>query len=108
MEPDIAVVVNIADEKKFLENPYAAPSAGGTNASAATNGNLATFIDHMSEADLVREKIKDGDEDEDSLPAATKTEPQKPYIHDPNAGAGGGFDQRRSRSIRQSARLISD
>ena len=49
---------------------------------AATNGNLATFIDHTSEADLVREKIKDGDED-DSSPPSRPAEPQKPYIHDP-------------------------
>ena len=82
LKPDIAVTVKTADEKQFLENPYAAPAAGETNASAATNGNLATFIDHTSEADLVREKIKDGDQDEDSLPPRP-TEPQKPYIHDP-------------------------
>ena len=83
LKPDIAVAVNIADEKEFLKNPYAvSAAAGGTNASAATNGNLATFIDHTSEADLVREKIKDGEQDEDSLPPRP-TEPQAPYIHDP-------------------------
>jgi hypothetical protein len=82
LKPDIAMTSNLADEKQFIENPYAAPSAGGTNASAATNGNLATFIDHTSEADLVREKIKDGEQDEDS-PPPRPTEPQTPYIHDP-------------------------
>ena len=82
LKPDVAVAVNIADEKEFLENPYAAPSSTGTNASAATNGNLATFIDHTSEADLVREKIKDGEQDEDS-PPPRPTGPQPPYIHDP-------------------------
>jgi len=80
--PDIAVTVKIADEKVYLKNPYAAPSPGGTNASAATNNNLATFIDHTTEADLVREKIKDGEQDEDSQPAHPG-EPPKPYIHDP-------------------------
>jgi hypothetical protein len=82
LKPDIAVAVDITDEKEFLENPYAAPAASGTNASPASGGNLATFIDHTSEADLVREKIKDGEQDEDSLPPRP-TEPQKPYIHDP-------------------------
>ena len=82
LKPDIAVIVKTADEKQFLDNPYAASATGETNASAATNGNLATFIDHTTEADLVREKIKDGDQDEDSTPARP-TEPQKPYIHDP-------------------------
>ena len=82
IKPDIAVAVKTADEKKFLENPYAAPAAGETNASAATNVNLSTFIDHTSEADLVREKIKDGDQDEDSMPARP-AEPQKPYLRDP-------------------------
>jgi hypothetical protein len=82
LKPDIAVIVKTGDEKQFLNNPYAASAIGETNASAATNGNLATFIDHTTEADLVREKIKDGDQDEDSTPARP-IEPQKPYIQDP-------------------------
>jgi C-terminal processing protease CtpA/Prc len=82
LKPDIAVPVKLADEKQFIENPYAALTQNGTNVDAAMNGNLATFIDHISEADLVREKIKDGDQDEDSMPPHP-TEPQKPYIHDP-------------------------
>jgi hypothetical protein len=81
LKPDIAVTVKTADEKKFLENPYAALAQGETNSSAATN-SFSPFIDHTSEADLVREKIKDGDEDEDSAPSRP-TEPQKPFIHDP-------------------------
>jgi hypothetical protein len=82
LKPDIAVAVKTEDERKFLENPYAALAPNETNASADTNDNLGTFIDHTSEADLVREKIKDGDQDEDSTPARP-TEPQKPFIHDP-------------------------
>jgi hypothetical protein len=81
LKPDIAVAVKIEDEKKFLENPYATLSQTETNSSAGTN-NYSPFIDHTSEADLVREKIKDGDQDEDSIPPRP-TEPQKPFIHDP-------------------------
>jgi hypothetical protein len=82
LKPDIAVTANLADEKQFIENPYLAPASSGTNRSAVTNGNLATFIDHTSEADLVRDKIKDGEQDEDS-PPPRPTEPQTPYIRDP-------------------------
>ena len=81
LKPDIAVAVKIEDEKKFLENPYAALAQSETNPSAGTN-NFSPYIDHTSEADLVREKIKDGDEDEDSAPSRP-TEPQKPFIRDP-------------------------
>jgi hypothetical protein len=81
LKPDIAVPVKTADEKMYFENPYAAPVQSETNSGAETN-NFAPFIDHTSEADLVREKIKDGDQDEDSMPSRP-TEPQKPFIHDP-------------------------
>jgi hypothetical protein len=82
LKPDIAVMVKPADEKQFIQNPYAALALSGTNSSTATNDDLAAFIDHTSEADLVREKIKDGDQDADSVPPHP-TEPSKPYIHDP-------------------------
>jgi len=81
LKPDIAVAVKIADEKRYLENPYAALAQSETNSGASTN-NFSPFIDHTSEADLVREKIKDGDKDESSMPPRP-TEPQKPFIHDP-------------------------
>jgi hypothetical protein len=81
LKPDIAVNVKITDEKKYLENPYAALAQSETNAAADTN-HFGAFIDHTTEADLVREKIKDGEQDDDSEPAKP-VEPQKPYIHDP-------------------------
>jgi hypothetical protein len=81
IKPDIAVTVKTEDEKKFLENPYASLSQSETNSSAGTN-DFSTFIDHTSEADLVRAKIKDGDEDENSAPAA-RPAPAKPVIRDP-------------------------
>ncbi|MDD5140063.1 MAG: hypothetical protein PHY43_07400 [Verrucomicrobiales bacterium] len=81
LKPDIAVTVNAADERAFFKNPYAATVPAETNSSPATN-NFPQFIDHTSEADLVRAKIKDGEQDEDSLPSRP-AEPQKPFIHDP-------------------------
>jgi hypothetical protein len=81
IKPDIAVTVKIEDEKKFLENPYGTLAQGETNAVADTN-HFASLIDHTSEADLVREKIKDGDEDEDSAPPRP-VEPVSPFIRDP-------------------------
>jgi hypothetical protein len=81
LKPDIAVAVKIEDETGFLENPYGTLAQAGTNSAAPTN-DLASMIDHTSEADLVREKIKDGDEDEDAAPPRP-AEPQKPFIRDP-------------------------
>ena len=69
VKPDITVAVKPGDEKTFLENPYAALAQSETNSSESTN-NFSPFIDHTSEADLVREKIKDA-------------EPQQPFIRDP-------------------------
>ena len=81
LKPDIAVTVNAEDESAFFKNPYAALAQSTTNSASATN-SFSPFIDHTSEADLVRARIKDGDQDEDSLPARP-AEPQKPFIHDP-------------------------
>jgi hypothetical protein len=80
-QPDIVVVVSPEDERAFMENPYAAPARNDTNSPAATN-NLLPFVDHMSEADLVRAKIKDGDGFE-PVPVQRASEPPKPFIRDP-------------------------
>ena len=81
LKPDIAVTLNIADEKFYFENPYAALALTETNSSPATN-SFSPFIDHTSEADLVRAKIKDGEQDEKTMPARPSG-PPKPFIHDP-------------------------
>jgi hypothetical protein len=80
-QPDIAVAIGAKDERAFMENPYAAPAPDDTNSPAVTN-NLLPFVNHTSEADLVRAKIKDGDEDE-SPPPPHAVEPQKPVMRDP-------------------------
>jgi hypothetical protein len=81
IKPDIAVAVKTEDEKMFLENAYGTLAQSETNSSTGTN-DFSQFIDHTSEADLVREKIKDGEQDEDSAPPHA-AEPQKPFIRDP-------------------------
>jgi hypothetical protein len=81
VKPDIAVEVRPADEKDFLENPFGTLSQAETNSAASTN-HFLSFVDHTTEADLVREKTKDGDQDENSAPTPA-TEPQKPFIRDP-------------------------
>lgn len=81
LKPDIAVTVTANDESAFFKNPYAALAQSVTNSSSTTN-SFSPFIDHTSEADLVRSKIKDGEQDEDSQPTQP-SEPQKPFIHDP-------------------------
>jgi hypothetical protein len=78
--PDISVPVSVRDERAYLENPYAtlmqnAPPALGTN-------SLLTFVDHTSEADLVREKLNDDQDVGATAPPAGK-KPQKPVIQDP-------------------------
>jgi hypothetical protein len=65
-----------------LKNPYATRAPNNSLSAIVTN-NLLSFVDHTSEADLVRQKVKDGDHPMASpLPPASK-EPQKPVIEDP-------------------------
>jgi len=79
--PDIVVATNPDNERDFMKNSYAEPAPNGTNAPAATNG-LLPFVDHTSEADLVRAKIKDDGEFE-PVSAERASEPPKPFIRDP-------------------------
>ncbi len=79
VEPDIVVAIGTEDERALMKNPYAAPN--DTNSPAATN-NLLPFVDHTSEADLVRAKIKDGNGLE-PVPVEFASEHPKPFIRDP-------------------------
>jgi hypothetical protein len=87
-QPDISVRANADDEKNFLKDPYA--DLPQTISSADSSTNLLPFvdIDHTTEADLVREKIKDGDQnDTTDHPSG----PQMPFIHDPVLARGVDF-----------------
>jgi len=87
-EPDIAVTVSTNDERVFLKNPYIAVVQAGTNFDTSTNLLPYVDIDHTTEADLVREKVKDGDQDGSTAPAAA---PVKPFIQDPVLARGVDF-----------------
>ena len=83
VQPDIAVTTSPDDERVYFADAYAELSkpAANTNLNAATNGFLP-FIDRISEADLVREKLNDNGEYRGAtLPRHTA--PQKPLIRDP-------------------------
>ena len=77
--PDILVSVSTEAEKKYLENPYfTAPKTDGL---VATN-ELLPFVDHMTEAELVRKKVKDGEDEGDARPTSRATSAQ-PILRDP-------------------------
>jgi hypothetical protein len=77
--PDIVVTVSSEDEKKFLADPFFIPTPPKLAFPSGTN-ELMEFVDHTSEADLVRQRVKDGDEDDTTIPRA---EPSAPVIRDP-------------------------
>ena len=109
LKPDITVAVNADQERAFWDNPYGT-LAQNTAAVPAVSNRFLPYIDHTSEADLVRQKQKDGkslnvpatalgddgpvradsqdnDGDDDSAPPRT-TEPQKPVLRDPVLARG--------------------
>jgi hypothetical protein len=73
------VTVSSADEIKFLADPFYNPAPQKSPTPAATNEFLP-FVDHTSEADLVRQRVKDGEEDDSATP---RTAPAQPVIRDP-------------------------
>lgn len=86
-QPDIAVPSTADDEKSFLDDPYAMPPHSVSSPDISTNLLPLVEIDHTTEADLVREKIKDGDQDDTTAQPA----PQKPFIRDPVLARGIDF-----------------
>jgi hypothetical protein len=90
LQPDITILVSAKDEKSFLKNPYLALSQSDTNSETDTNLLPFVDIDHTTEADLVRNKIKDGDQDGTSDPGPTADQ-QKNLIRDPVLAHGVDF-----------------
>ena len=87
-QPDILIPSNADDEKKFVNDPYAVLPRNISTADSSTNLLPFVEIDHTTEADLVREKIKDGEQDDTiDHPFAA----QKPFIHDPVLARGVDF-----------------
>ena len=77
--PDIAVTVSSEDEIKFLADPFFIPTPPQPVLKSGTN-EIMEFVDHTSEADLVRKRVKDGEENDT---ATTRAEPAQPVIRDP-------------------------
>ena len=81
IQPDIIVPVPAADETRFLQNPYAASATNLVPALSLTN-DLLPYVDHTSEAELVRKRIKDGEDDSDAS-NSPRAEPVQPILRDP-------------------------
>ena len=77
--PDITVTVSVENEKQFLADPFFVPATPKSVLSSGTN-EFMEFVDHTSEADLVRKRVKDGEEGDTTTPRA---EPSQPVIRDP-------------------------
>lgn len=75
--PDITLTVTSAQEKHFQENPFATAE---TNSLVNAASDLLPFIDHTSEAELVRRRVKDGDDIAAEVP---RSAPAQPVIRDP-------------------------
>jgi hypothetical protein len=81
VQPDIPIAESLDDERAFLKDPFGTLAQEDTNSISATN-NFLPAVDHTTEADLVREKIKDGDEDDNAAPPPN-VEAHKPFLRDP-------------------------
>jgi hypothetical protein len=77
--PDIVTATSGEEEKQYQLNPYAAATSEKPQHFAA-NSNFLPFIDHTSEAELVRRRVKDGEEIGAETP---RSAPPQPVIHDP-------------------------
>jgi hypothetical protein len=79
LSPDIVVSVSADDERKFQDDPFLAESPSLPGAASPTN--LLAFVDHTSEAELVRKRVKDGEDEGDV--ASPRAEPPQPVVRDP-------------------------
>jgi hypothetical protein len=79
LQPDILVKTGLDEERVLMEKPYGPPIQRGN---PADTNSFAQLLDHTTEADLVRQKRKDGDSDENPEPPA-KTDAPPPVLRDP-------------------------
>lgn len=75
--PDIFVAVSAEQEKSFLENPF---SSADDKSPVPAATELLPPIDHTSEAELVRRRVKDGD---DAVAETPRNAPTQPVLRDP-------------------------
>ena len=81
LAPDIAVAVGADEEKIYFANPFAVTMTNNPAALSAKN-DLRAFVDHMTEAELVRRKIKDGEDESDDT-TTPRPGPAQPVVRDP-------------------------
>jgi hypothetical protein len=82
VKPDIAVVVDPAEEQAWFDDPYLLPkgalAAGAATPVASTNSPRR----RITEAELVRQQ-REGNPDEDLPVTRPREEPVKPLVRDP-------------------------
>lgn len=78
---DLIVAVGAAAEKIYQADPFAVLA---TNSPAGTSdkAEMSVFVDHMTEAELVRRRIKDGEDASEDLSSARPASAQ-PIVRDP-------------------------
>ena len=108
LKPDIAMAVDAGQERTWFENPYGTLPQNIIDSVPTVSNRFLPFVDHTSEADLVRQRQKDGkslnvtlpplntpariksedtDNDDDAMPAES-AKPQKPVLRDPVLARG--------------------
>ncbi|HEY3761205.1 MAG TPA: hypothetical protein VGN23_05610 [Verrucomicrobiae bacterium] len=101
---DIPVVVSAEAETKYMDDLYGTPSTNkndvagnasvpstANHTNTASNLDFLPYIDHTTEADLVREKIKDGLQENAFAPPSSAPAPEQPFIRDPVLARGVDF-----------------
>lgn len=78
---DLIVTVGAAAEKIYQADPFAV-IATNNPAGASGKAGMSVFVDHMTEAELVRRRIKDGEDASEDLSSARPT-PGQPIVRDP-------------------------
>jgi hypothetical protein len=91
--PDIPVMADLNDERRWLNNPYAPPARSETRSTTPPGGFLPA-VDHTSEAELVRQQ-RQSDRAADSFlppaPAPPHAASSPRVIHDPVLARGLDF-----------------